>query len=138
MFHLFCSSPTRFANVVACGWPSKHSPPLATLYSLAKSVHEYLMADQRNVAVVHCIDGKASSALLVCAVMLFEGLFRQPGGFFCWFSKLGKCASVIFLVQLRRRFIFRPLSNESIVKKQKNNIAKLFNTASKLLLNCWD
>jgi cyclin G-associated kinase len=39
---------------------------------------DFLGRDNRNVCVVHCMDGKASSALLVSALMMYSGLFKRP------------------------------------------------------------
>lgn len=39
-------------------------------------MYNYLDRDSKNVCVLHCMDGKASSALVVAALFLYTQLFR--------------------------------------------------------------
>lgn len=69
---------TKFnARVTDCGWPHRHAPSLRTLYALCKSIYNYLDRDPKNVCVLHCMDGKASSAVVVAALFLYTQLFRS-------------------------------------------------------------
>ncbi|CAG0885639.1 unnamed protein product, partial [Darwinula stevensoni] len=73
------SSAKFNARVTDCGWPAKRAPSLVTLYSLCQSTYDFLAMDPRNIAIVHCIDGKSSSATLACAFLCFAGsLILQP------------------------------------------------------------
>ena len=65
------------ARVTDCGWPHRHAPSLRTLYALCKSMYNYLDRDPKNVCVLHCMDGKASSAVVVAALFLYTQLFRS-------------------------------------------------------------
>ncbi|XP_063218105.1 cyclin-G-associated kinase isoform X2 [Bacillus rossius redtenbacheri] len=75
-------------RVVDCGWSShtqgssagvvRHAPPLHALYTLCDDMHAFLQQDPRNVCVVHCTDGKAVSATLVCAFLMFVNMFHKP------------------------------------------------------------
>ncbi|XP_046667286.1 cyclin-G-associated kinase isoform X2 [Homalodisca vitripennis] len=67
-------------RVVDCGWGGvlRRAPPLHSLYTLCQDMYEFLTLDPRNVCVVHCVDGKASSAMLVSAFLLFVGFVRNP------------------------------------------------------------
>ena len=47
----------------------------AIRYALCKSIYNYLDRDMKNVCVVHCIDGKASSAVVTVALFLYTRLF---------------------------------------------------------------
>jgi protein-tyrosine phosphatase len=38
-----------------CGFPDHHAPPLAKLFQILKSIHSWLLADPKNVVVVHCL-----------------------------------------------------------------------------------
>uniref|UniRef100_A0A674CY24 Cyclin-G-associated kinase n=1 Tax=Salmo trutta TaxID=8032 RepID=A0A674CY24_SALTR len=68
--------PTRFHNRVSeCGWQARRAPNLRSLYSLCKNMHLWLKQDQRNIAVVHCLDGRAASAVAVCSFLCFCRLF---------------------------------------------------------------
>ena len=45
-------------------------------YALCKSMYNYLERDAKNVCVLHCMDGKASSAVVVVALFLYTNLFH--------------------------------------------------------------
>ncbi|CAL1529543.1 unnamed protein product [Lymnaea stagnalis] len=66
----------KFENRVSeCGWAVKKAPPLTNLYAICKNMHLWLRQKPKNVCVVHCLDGKASSACVVGAFLVFCRLF---------------------------------------------------------------
>ncbi|XP_008840007.1 cyclin-G-associated kinase isoform X3 [Nannospalax galili] len=66
----------KFHNRVSeCGWAARRAPHLHSLYTLCRSMHAWLREDHRNVCVVHCMDGRAASAVAVCAFLCFCRLF---------------------------------------------------------------
>ncbi|XP_007671016.1 cyclin-G-associated kinase isoform X2 [Ornithorhynchus anatinus] len=68
--------PSRFHNRVSdCGWPARRAPNLQNLYSVCKNMHLWLKQDHRNVCIVHCLDGRAASAVVVCSFLCFCRLF---------------------------------------------------------------
>uniref|UniRef100_A0A673HNL0 Cyclin-G-associated kinase-like n=1 Tax=Sinocyclocheilus rhinocerous TaxID=307959 RepID=A0A673HNL0_9TELE len=68
--------PARFHNRVSeCGWQPRRAPTLKNLYSICKNMHQWLKQDQRNICIVHCLDGRAASAVVVCAFLCFCHLF---------------------------------------------------------------
>ncbi|XP_053530582.1 cyclin-G-associated kinase isoform X2 [Ictalurus punctatus] len=68
--------PARFHNRVwECGWQVRRAPSLTSLYSVCKSMHQWLKQDQRNICIVHCLDGRAASAVAVCSFLCFCRLF---------------------------------------------------------------
>lgn len=68
--------PSRFHNRVSeCGWQARRAPNLRNLYSICKSMHQWLKQDQRNICIVHCLDGRAVSAVAVCSFLCFCRLF---------------------------------------------------------------
>ncbi|ELU08049.1 hypothetical protein CAPTEDRAFT_20343 [Capitella teleta] len=68
----------KFQNRVSeCGFPAKKAPPLTTLYSVCKNMHLWLRQNQKNICVVHCMDGKSSSATVVGAFMCYCRLFED-------------------------------------------------------------
>nr|XP_057926020.1 cyclin-G-associated kinase [Doryrhamphus excisus] len=68
--------PSRFHNRVSeCNWQVRRSPNLRSLYSVCKNMHQWLKQDQRNICVVHCLDGRAASAVAVCSFLCFCRLF---------------------------------------------------------------
>ncbi|XP_043916868.1 cyclin-G-associated kinase isoform X1 [Protopterus annectens] len=67
---------TRFHNRVSeCGWQARRAPNLQNLYSICKNMHLWLKQDQKNICVVHCLDGRAASAVVVCSFLCFCRLF---------------------------------------------------------------
>ncbi|KAM8961962.1 cyclin-G-associated kinase [Pelodytes ibericus] len=68
--------PAKFHNRVSeCGWPGRRAPNLMNLYSICKNMHLWLKQDQKNVCIVHCLDGRAASAVVVCSFLCFCRLF---------------------------------------------------------------
>uniref|UniRef100_A0A7N4NJD0 Cyclin-G-associated kinase n=1 Tax=Sarcophilus harrisii TaxID=9305 RepID=A0A7N4NJD0_SARHA len=68
--------PSRFHNRVSeCGWPARRAPNLQNLYNICKNMHLWLKQDHKNVCIVHCIDGRAASAVVVCSFLCFCRLF---------------------------------------------------------------
>ncbi|XP_035382037.1 cyclin-G-associated kinase isoform X2 [Electrophorus electricus] len=68
--------PARFHHRVSeCGWQVRRGPTLTNLYGICKSMHQWLKQDQRNVCIVHCLDGRAASAVVVCSFLCFCRLF---------------------------------------------------------------
>ncbi|KGL91908.1 Cyclin-G-associated kinase, partial [Charadrius vociferus] len=66
----------RWKSVVSeCGWPARRAPNLQNLYSICKNMHLWLKQDQKNVCIVHCLDGRAASAVVVCSFLCFCRLF---------------------------------------------------------------
>ncbi|XP_031295099.2 cyclin-G-associated kinase isoform X2 [Camelus dromedarius] len=68
--------PSRFhSRVSECGWAARRAPNLHSLYSVCRNMHAWLRQDPRNVCVVHCMDGRAASAVAVCSFLCFCRLF---------------------------------------------------------------
>ncbi|XP_004847541.1 cyclin-G-associated kinase isoform X5 [Heterocephalus glaber] len=67
---------SKFHNRVSeCGWAARRAPNLHSLHTICRSMHSWLRQDHRNVCVVHCMDGRAASAVVVCAFLCFCRLF---------------------------------------------------------------
>ncbi|XP_034528140.1 LOW QUALITY PROTEIN: cyclin-G-associated kinase [Ailuropoda melanoleuca] len=67
---------SKFHNRVSeCGWAARRAPNLRSLYSVCKNMHSWLRQDHKNVCVVHCVDGRAASAVAVCSFLCFCRLF---------------------------------------------------------------
>lgn len=77
-----------FENRVSeCGWPLKKAPSLASLYAICKNMHLWLRQNPKNICVVHCLDGKSSSATVAAAFLVFCRLFDGPQQALAMFSK---------------------------------------------------
>ncbi|XP_043576828.1 cyclin-G-associated kinase [Chiloscyllium plagiosum] len=67
---------SKFHNRVSeCGWPARRAPSLQNLYNICRNMHLWLKQDQKNICVVHCLDGRAASAVVVCSFLCFCRLF---------------------------------------------------------------
>ncbi|XP_050499686.1 cyclin-G-associated kinase [Diabrotica virgifera virgifera] len=69
------------ARIVDCSFAypeTFRAPLLNSMYQLCEDIYQYLAGDSRNVVVIHCTDGKATSATLVCALLIYSGLFQVP------------------------------------------------------------
>lgn len=76
-------SQSRFgqARIVDCSfaYPEHFKAPLLnSVYQLCEDIYQYIAGDSRNVVVIQCTDGKAVSATLVCALMIYAGLYEVP------------------------------------------------------------
>ncbi|XP_049742474.1 cyclin-G-associated kinase isoform X1 [Elephas maximus indicus] len=67
---------SRFHNRVSeCGWAARRAPSLHSLYTICRDMYSWLKQDHKNVCVVHCMDGRAASAVVVCSFLCFCRLF---------------------------------------------------------------
>jgi tensin len=63
-------------QVLTFSFPGSPSPPLGLLLKLLVSIENWMKADKRNVAVVHCLTGKGrTSTILAC----FLSWMREAG-----------------------------------------------------------
>jgi hypothetical protein len=65
-------------QVLEYKFPGHPSPPLGLLFKICTSVESWLDADERNVAVIHCLTGKGRTAALMACVMTWIGEFTSP------------------------------------------------------------
>ncbi|PVD23615.1 hypothetical protein C0Q70_16888 [Pomacea canaliculata] len=62
----------KFENRVSeCGWVQGKAPTLTLLFAVCKNMHLWLRQNPKNICVVHCLDGKANSATVVGAFLVF-------------------------------------------------------------------
>jgi tensin len=60
-------------QVLAYSFPGSPSPPLGLLLKLLMSMESWLKADERNVAVVHCLTGKGRTSTVLAAFLCWVG-----------------------------------------------------------------
>ena len=60
-------------QVLTFSFPGSPSPPLGLLLKLLVSMESWLKADDRNVAVVHCLTGKGRTSTVVAAFLCWMG-----------------------------------------------------------------
>lgn len=60
-------------QVLAFSFPGSPSPPLGLLLKLLVSMENWMKADERNVAVVHCLTGKGRTSTVLAAFLCWMG-----------------------------------------------------------------
>ncbi|GAB6028806.1 DnaJ (Hsp40), sub C, member 6 [Chamberlinius hualienensis] len=71
--------PTKFnGHLMDCNWEPKKAPSLKSLYKLCQHMFSWLSQNPQNICVVHCLDGKASTATLISAFLIYCHLFSTP------------------------------------------------------------
>uniref|UniRef100_A0A1I8GP70 Auxilin n=1 Tax=Macrostomum lignano TaxID=282301 RepID=A0A1I8GP70_9PLAT len=70
---------SRFEGRVSeVGWEAGTAPPLASLFAILRNMQLWLRQGPHTICVLHCLDGKASSALVSAATCCFLRLFPSP------------------------------------------------------------
>ncbi|XP_065572360.1 cyclin-G-associated kinase-like isoform X2 [Artemia franciscana] len=87
------------APVIENSWNCRKTPTITALYSLAKAAFDHLNKNERNVCAVHCMDGKANSAVIITALVLYCHLISSIDDALQFFAVKrtppGLCASQI-------------------------------------------
>mmetsp|Transcript_24461 Transcript_24461/g.67592 ORF Transcript_24461/g.67592 Transcript_24461/m.67592 type:complete len:573 (+) Transcript_24461:250-1968(+) len=60
-------------QVLTFSFPGSPSPPLGMLLKLLVSMENWMKADERNVAVVHCLTGKGRTSTILAAFLCWMG-----------------------------------------------------------------
>lgn len=69
----------KFNNqVIEVNFPGYPAPPLEQMMQLCTSIHGWLNADPKNVAVVHCQTGKGRTVTTIAAYLAWSGAFPSP------------------------------------------------------------
>jgi len=71
---IYPASKYPTGKLVQAGWPVGSVPSLDTVLDLCSTMLDFLSRDVRNVVVIHCLDGKSSTAYMVSALLLYSGL----------------------------------------------------------------
>jgi hypothetical protein len=74
-------------QVLTFSFPGSPSPPLGLLLKLLVAMENWMKADERNVAVIHCLTGKGRTSMVTAS-------------FLCWMGEAGEFCSLLlsFLV----------------------------------------
>ena len=65
-------------QVLEYSFPGHPAPPLGLLFNICTSVESWLDADEKNVAVIHCLTGKGRTATLMACILTWIGESASP------------------------------------------------------------
>lgn len=94
-------------QVLLFSFPGSPSPPLGLLLKLLISMESWLKADERNVAVVHCLTGKGRTSTVVAAFLCWMGEagFRDVHRALEYIAKCKRCPVEDLTIPSQRRYI---------------------------------
>ena len=94
-------------QVLLFSFPGSPSPPLGLLLKLLISMESWLKADERNVAVVHCLTGKGRTSTVVAAFLCWMGEagFRDVHQALKYIAKCKRCRTEDLTIPSQRRYI---------------------------------
>lgn len=65
-------------QVLEYKFPGHPAPPLGLMFKMCTSMESWLDADERNIAIVHCLTGKGRTAVVLACVLTWIGEFSSP------------------------------------------------------------
>lgn len=65
-------------QVLEYKFPGHPAPPLGLLFKICTAVENWLDADAKNIAVIHCLTGKGRTATLISCILTWLGEFSSP------------------------------------------------------------
>lgn len=65
-------------QVLEYRFPGLPAPPLGLMFKICTSIESWLDADEKNVAIVHCLTGKGRTAALLACLLTWIGEFASP------------------------------------------------------------
>lgn len=80
-------------QVLSYQFPGSPSPPLGLLLKLLFSIESWLTADQRNVAIVHCLTGRGRTCTVLSCFLCWMGEcgFNDPIGALEYIAQCKRC-----------------------------------------------
>ena len=81
-------------QVVSAGWRTSTVTPLVLALETVNNCLNFLRTDPKHILVVHCLDGKSNTAVLVCGILLackFVTSFKDALKFFA----LKRCEALL-------------------------------------------
>ena len=90
------NGPLKFptGQVVNAGWRTSTVTPLVLVLETVNNALHFLRADPKHILIVHCLDGRANTAVLVCAILMacqFVTSFKDALKFFA----LKRCEALL-------------------------------------------
>ena len=92
-------------QVLEYKFPGHPSPPLGLMFNICTSIESWLDADEKNVAVVHCLTGKGRSASLLACVLTWLGEFTSPSEALQYIADRRNIAVDFLTIPSQRRYV---------------------------------
>mmetsp|Transcript_6264 Transcript_6264/g.23542 ORF Transcript_6264/g.23542 Transcript_6264/m.23542 type:complete len:366 (-) Transcript_6264:1396-2493(-) len=62
-------------SVIDYAFPDHHNPPIELLFVVCEKIHEFMMKDERNIVIVHCLAGRGRTGTICACYLCFNGMF---------------------------------------------------------------
>ena len=92
-------------QVLEYKFPGHPAPPLGLLFKICTSVESWLDADEKNVAVVHCLTGKGRTAALMACILTWIGEFSSPMEGLQYVAERRGISADILTIPSQRRYV---------------------------------
>jgi protein-tyrosine phosphatase len=92
-------------QVLEYKFPGHPSPPLGLLFKICTSIENWLDADERNVAVVHCLTGRGRTAALIACVLAWIGEFSTPMEALNYVAQMRNVSTNYLVIPSQRRYV---------------------------------
>lgn len=86
-------------------FPGHPAPPLGLLFKICTSIESWLDADDKNVAVVHCLTGKGRTASILACLLTWSGRFGSAVEALQYIAKTKQLPITALTIPSQRRYI---------------------------------
>jgi protein-tyrosine phosphatase len=97
---------SKFENqVLEHKFPGHPAPPLGLLFQICTEIENWLDADNKNVAVIHCLTGKGRTSSLISCLLTWLGEFDDPMLAMDYICQRKKTSIGILTIPSQRRYL---------------------------------
>jgi len=88
------------------GFLDHNPPPFQLIHPICESVNTWLTADAENLAVVHCKAGKGRTGVIICSLLMYQGVCKHPLDALTLFGKQRTFNNKGVTIPSQRRYVF--------------------------------
>lgn len=92
-------------QVLEYRFPGHPAPPLGVMFKICVAIENWLDADDRNIAIIHCLTGKGRTAALTSCVLAWMGEFASPVEALHYMCQRRDIAADVLTIASQRRYI---------------------------------
>jgi hypothetical protein len=92
-------------QVLEYKFPGHPAPPLGLLFKICASVKSWLDADDKNVAVIHCLTGKGRTVALMSCILTWIGEFASPMEALQYVAERRAISADLLTIPSQRRYV---------------------------------